>query len=57
MTGGAGAAVATARMDIVADELVVIAPLVLLMVFLGLYPYVLTHPMLALGIPFPVGWR
>jgi NADH-quinone oxidoreductase subunit M len=57
MSGGAGTATATARMDIVADELVVIAPLVLLMVFLGLYPYVLTHPMLALGIPFPVGWR
>ena len=54
---GAGAAVAAARVDITADELVVIAPLLLLMVFLGLYPFVLTHPMVSLGIPFPVGWR
>ena len=23
----------------------------------GLYPFVLTHPMVSLGIPFPVGWR
>jgi NADH-quinone oxidoreductase subunit M len=55
--GGGGAALATARLDIVADELVVIAPLVLLMVLLGLYPYLLIHPMPSLGIPFPVGWR
>ena len=57
ISGGGGAAVATARLDIVADELVVIAPLVLLTVLLGLYPYLLIHPMTSLGIPFPVGWR
>jgi NADH-quinone oxidoreductase subunit M len=57
ISGGAGAAAATARLDIVADELVVIAPLILLMILLGLYPLILTHQMLALGIPLPVPWR
>jgi NADH:ubiquinone oxidoreductase subunit 4 (subunit M) len=43
-------------MDIVTDELVVIAPLLLLMILLGLYPYLITQAMPALGIPLP-GWR
>jgi NADH:ubiquinone oxidoreductase subunit 4 (subunit M) len=46
-----------ARADISASELAIIVPLVLLMIFLGLYPYVVTHPMPALGITYPVPWR
>jgi NADH-quinone oxidoreductase subunit M len=46
-----------ARADITGSELAIIVPLVLLMIFLGLYPYVVTHPMPALGIPYPVPWR
>jgi NADH-quinone oxidoreductase subunit M len=54
---GSGEAVAAARKDIGLDELVVIVPLVLLMILLGLYPYLITHAMPALGIPYPVPWR
>jgi NADH-quinone oxidoreductase subunit M len=57
ISGGAGVGVAASRLDITGDELLVIAPLVLLMIVLGLYPYLITHDMLALGIPLPVGWR
>jgi NADH-quinone oxidoreductase subunit M len=56
VSGGAGVGVAAGRIDILTDELIVIAPLVLLMIVLGLYPYLITHDMLALGIPLP-GWR
>ncbi|HVB77565.1 MAG TPA: NADH-quinone oxidoreductase subunit M [Candidatus Nitrosotalea sp.] len=45
------------RDDILARELAVIAPLVLLMFLLGLYPYLLTHVMGALGYALPVPWR
>jgi NADH:ubiquinone oxidoreductase subunit 4 (subunit M) len=54
---GGGAVRALARTDIRADELVVVLPLVLLMVLLGLYPYLITHAMPALGFPLPVAWR
>jgi NADH-quinone oxidoreductase subunit M len=43
--------------DISGSELVILVPLVLLMILLGLYPYLITHSMTALGIPYPVPWR
>jgi NADH-quinone oxidoreductase subunit M len=54
---GAGRNQVAARADITGSELAIIVPLVLLMIFLGLYPYVVTHPMPALGIAYPVPWR
>ena len=54
---GGSAVGALGRTDIRADELAVVLPLVLLMVLLGLYPYLITHPMPALGFPLPVAWR
>jgi NADH-quinone oxidoreductase subunit M len=53
---GAGRAAARAA-DIAGNELVIILPLVLLIILLGLYPYLITHSMTALGIPYPVPWR
>jgi NADH-quinone oxidoreductase subunit M len=53
---GAGRAAARAA-DIAGSELVIILPLVLLIILLGLYPYLITHSMTALGIPYPVPWR
>ena len=42
--------------DVARGELLLIAPLVVLMFLLGLYPYLLTHAMAALGQGMP-GWR
>ena len=42
--------------DVARGELALIAPLVILMFLLGLYPYLLTHAMAALGQGMP-GWR
>ena len=55
VSAGAAVGVAAGRVDILADELLVIAPLVLLMVLLGLYPHLITHDMSALAMP--LGWR
>jgi NADH-quinone oxidoreductase subunit M len=55
VSAGAAVGVAAGRIDILADELLVIAPLILLMVLLGLYPYLITHNMGALAMP--LGWR
>src|SRR5262249_48865287 len=38
-------------------ELVLLLPLLVLMVLLGLYPYLLTQAMTSLGFPLPVPWR
>ncbi len=54
--GGRGAAVA-ARRDIAGRELALLLPLLLLMILLGLYPYLLTQAMSSLGFPLPVPWR
>lgn len=48
---------AAALADIAAGELALLAPLVILMVVLGLYPYLLTQAMTSLGFPLPVPWR
>jgi NADH-quinone oxidoreductase subunit M len=52
-----GAAAAVTQDDIVPRELALLVPLLLLMAVLGLYPYLLTQAMNALGFPLPVPWR
>ena len=48
---------AAARSDVGVRELVLLVPLLVLMGVLGLYPYLLTQAMNALGFPLPVPWR
>ena len=43
--------------DISRGELALLAPLVVLMLVLGLYPALLTQAMTSLGFPLPVPWR
>jgi NADH-quinone oxidoreductase subunit M len=57
VAAGHGAAAAVTRDDIAPRELALLAPLLVLMAVLGLYPYLLTQAMNALGFPLPVPWR
>jgi NADH-quinone oxidoreductase subunit M len=45
------------RADISRGELALLAPLVVLMLVLGLYPALLTQAMTSVGFPLPVPWR
>ena len=45
------------RIDIARGELLAVTPLVILMFVLGLFPYVLSQALNALGYPLPVPWR
>lgn len=54
---GTTAALTRPRVDISASELALLLPLLLLMFLLGLDPYLITHPMTALGFALPAGWR
>jgi len=54
---GAPAGGSTVRTDIATSELLLMTPLILLMFLLGLYPYLLTHAMDALGYALSVPWK
>ena len=46
-----------ARADIARGELALLMPMVALMFLLGLYPYLITRALPALGYALPVPWQ